>query len=209
MKMKPVKLLSLLLLLVCVLGLAGCTPTKAWLSKDYLGKTSAAKALEDINEYISLDSSSADRKNELLFQKAENNPLVGTVYQNDAGVMLFFDQESLGIKGINLVYLNNDRKAMEATKILTVQICEMIDPMDYVLDSENSQHLLNHLNLEDTSLQLYEMSHNNNTRVEKLAENGIGLPLTFIRFSKKDGDSLEQLGQNIFLKMLQGYLLED
>jgi len=201
---------GLVLLLVISATLTGCTPSKAWLNTNYLGgKTSPATVLEDVNNYISRDKFSRGNQEKLKFKKSEENPLLGKVYGNDAGVILFFDGNASGVNAINLMYINNDTKSVEAAKILTVQICEMIAPVDYVLSFGNQQKTLDHLQLEGTSTQLYEMAHNNNTRVEKLAENDLGLPLTFIRFSKRDGDGLEAYGQKIFLNLLKGDFLNE
>ena len=197
--MRLTKIFLMLMIFIYAVVSSGCTPTKAWLKKDYLDKTPAYTALDDINEYISRDS-----KNQLVFKHKEANPLVDIVYKNDAGVIMFFGQNLAGgIKSITLVYLNNDYAAAEAAKIITVQLCEIIAPVDYVFNFNNQQKLtLDHLQLDDNKLQLYEMAHNNNTRVEKLAENDMGIPITMIRFSKKNGDGLEKFGQNIIMKML-------
>lgn len=198
----------LALVLLLSVTLTGCTPSKAWLNTDYLGgKTPASTVLEDVNHYISKDKFSKANKENLKFSKSEEVPIIGKVYENNAGVTMFFDEGASGVEAISLMYVNTDSKAVEAAKILTVQLCEMLAPVDYVLSFGNQQKTLDHLKLERTNTQLYEMAHNNNTRVEKLAENDLGLPLTFIRFSKRDGDGLEDWGQKILLNLLQGDFL--
>lgn len=202
--------IGLLALLFVALSFSGCTPTKVWLNSNYLGgKVPVSTVLEDVNSYISKDKFSRGNKEKLKFVKSEETPLLGKVYVNDAGVMMFFDADSNRVNAINLMYVNTDKNSVEAAKILTVQLCEMIAPIDYVLSFGNQKKTLDHLQLDGTSSQLYEMAHNNNTRVEKLAENEMGLPLTFIRFSKKDGDGLEEYGKKIFLNLLKGNVLNE
>ena len=192
--------------LFCTVLLSGCTLSRAWFQTDYLGGTiNMTQALTDINDYIAQDSASSNIKSSLAFTKQGTEPLIGLVYTNDFNMELWFELDgNFKITSIGFTYVNTDPQSVEAAKILTAQISSIISPMDYAFNADNRRQMLSHLNLGSFDFGIVTFMNSNDTRVEKIADNAIGIPLTLVRFSKTSGKSLETFTQEIGMKFLNG-----
>ena len=117
-------------------------------------------------------------------------------------MMLWFETDSITgkISTICIMYSNDNREVVRSVSTLASQICELIDPWDYVISAENRKEMLAHMDIGGSDMKVRVLTNNNNTRVEKLACNAMGLPLSMLRFSKTDDQSLEDYAADLFVK---------
>lgn len=190
--------------LFIILLISGCTPTTAWLNTDYLGeKVTKSQAVDDINDYIKKDSNSKASKDLWMFKYNDNNPIIGDVWTNNAGMELLFEESYNGITSIVFAFENSGFGTYQASNVIVKQVAEIIDPIDYVLTPSNGKDMLNHIDLGGKDIQIRVMYNNNGTRIEKIALNEMGLPITLVRFSKQGGKDLEDWAYNVFLNFLK------
>ena len=196
-------LMAGMLICLCAVLLGGCTFTRAWFQSDYLGrKVTVEQALTDINDYIRHDKNSKIRKDSLVFTKQVDVPIIGLSWWNQDEMMLWFETDSITgkISTICIMYPNDNREVVRSVSTLASQICELIDPWDYVISAENRKEMLAHMDIGGSDMKVRVLTNNNNTRVEKLACNAMGLPLSMLRFSKTDDQSLEDYAADLFVK---------
>ena len=204
-------LLAGALVCLCAVLLGGCTFTRAWFQSDYLGrKVTAEQALSDINDYIRHDSNSNARKDAMIFMKKTDVPMVGESWWNNDEIMLWFEKDSITgkIKSICMIYPNSNTGAIRSASVLTAQICEIIDPWDYVFSADNRKNMLSHMDISGSDMQIRVFANNNDTRVEKFACNAIGFPISMMRFSKMDDQPLEDYAADLFLKSFASLFTE-
>ena len=181
---KKALIYAVLSAVLCSLLLTGCSFTEAWFKRPYLnGKVTEAEAVADINNYIVKDVKNGNR---LLFTESVQNPLTSSMnYTNAAGLALSFEtgKADQHILAMTLVFDNTDQSAVKDAETITRIVCEMIEPIDYILNS-NTNRMLNHMHIGSTDLTFYSFADSNNV-VEKIAFNECGIPCTIIRFRFK------------------------
>ena len=181
---KKALIYAVLSAVLCSLLLTGCSFTEAWFKRPYLnGKVTEAEAVADINNYIVKDVKNGSR---LLFTENGQNPLTLSMnYTNAADLVLSFEKSKTdqGIITMIIVFDSTDQSAVKDAETITRIICEMIDPIAYILNS-NTNRMLSHMHIGSTDFNIYSFENSNNT-VEKLAFNESGIPVTIIRFRPK------------------------
>ena len=194
-----------MLYVACAIFLSGCTPTKAWLNRDYLGGTvTNQKAVENINDCIKGDRNARKQAEKLQFSYGGNVPVTGDSWINNANIELSFETEGNGkINSIILAYSNADSSCVDAAVTLVQGIAEMIDPLDYAFSEKNKSEMLNHLDLYHADFRVHTFNNNNNTRIEKIDTNQLFLPLTIVRFSKQDNKTLDVYCQEVAYRFIE------